>query len=314
MRKLTTQEWVEKAIQIHGDKYDYSKVDYKGSTFKVTIICKEHGEFDQNSHDHLCNKGCKECGKLKQGSNKSNILEFIQKSNLIHNNFYNYSKSIYNTSKDKILIICPVHGEFLQTAGDHLEGKGCLKCGRIKNIFARTKSLDDFIKCSSKVHANYYNYDFVKYITTHTKVVISCPIHGKFLQSPNKHLKGQGCPKCMYKNQQKLFDKLQKDCKQELVYEYSPDWLGRQRFDMYFLKYNIAVEYNGKQHQVPIKHFGGDVGFQKTQERDNIKRQKCKDNDCVLFEVKYDYDENDYEELVNNINSIIKLKQTQNEN
>ena len=308
MKKLTTEEWINKAMTIHGNLYDYSKANYINSTTKIDIICKIHGLFSQNSHDHIQGKGCKECGKYNMGKRRDTIESFIQKANNVHNNFYSYLKTNYVKSKNKILITCPIHGDFLQTPSDHLQGKGCQVCGIIKNTINRTKEVNSFRQEANQVHFNYYDYSLVDYITTHTKVMIICPEHGKFEQSPNKHLKGQGCPKCIYKNQNKLFTKLKEVFTCDIYYEYSPSWLDKQRFDIYFPDYNIAVEYNGKQHYVPVLHFGGEIGFQNTQERDKLKRDKCIQNNCNLFEIKYDYNDNDYEDLINNIKLIIKSK------
>ena len=84
------------------------------------------------------------------------------------------------------------------------------------------------------------------------------------------------------------------------------NWINGQRFDIYFPKYNIAIEYNGIQHYIPVKHFGGELKFQNQLEYDKLKRQKCKENNCYLFEVKYNYTKDDYNNLINNIQNIIK--------
>jgi hypothetical protein len=221
MRKLTTEEFISKAKAIHGEKYNYSKVDYKGSTYKVIIICKNHGEFEQNSHDHLCGKGCKECGKLIVGNRKSQE-DFIAGCKTVHNNFYNYENVIYIQSKLKIDIVCPIHGQFSQIAEDHLLGKGCPTCGVLKNTLHRTKSLDCFIEQANIIHKNKYNYFKVNYINSKENIIITCPIHGDFEQTPHKHLLGQHCPKCKMKNQNLLYEKLKLSLKEEILYEYSP--------------------------------------------------------------------------------------------
>jgi hypothetical protein len=76
----------------------------------------------------------------------------------------------------------------------------------------------------------------------------------------------------------------------DIAYQYSPQWLGRQRFDVYIKSLNIAIEYNGKQHYQPIEFFGGDKGFENLVRLDLLKRKKCLENDCILFEIKYDED------------------------
>ena len=93
---------------------------------------------------------------------------------------------------------------------------------------------------------------------------------------------------------------------EEILWEASPEWLGRQRFDIYFPKYNIAVEYNGEQHYQAKECFGGNEGYEKCLERDELKRQKCLDNNCNLFELKYNYKEIDFEQLTIDILTIIK--------
>jgi hypothetical protein len=122
--------------------------------------------------------------------------QFIEKANLKHNFKYSYSLSIYNGYKNKIVIICPIHGEFSQRVNDHLSGCGCPKCGIESKISKKILSLEEFILRANKIHNNKYNYKLVSYKNAHTKVVISCDKHGNFEQSPANHLSGKGCNKC----------------------------------------------------------------------------------------------------------------------
>ena len=121
---LTTEEFIERAIKVHGDKYDYSNVEYKNAFTPVEIICKVHGVFKQKPNVHLNGHGCQLCG----GSLPLNTEEFIKRSAEIHGNKYDYSKSEYVNNHTKVCIICPEHGEFMQTAGHHLNGIGCPSC------------------------------------------------------------------------------------------------------------------------------------------------------------------------------------------
>lgn len=129
--KLTREEFIRRAKEKHGDKYDYSKVEYKNYSTKVCIICKEgeHGEFFQYPGDHLNGKGCLKCS----GRNKLTTTEFIKKAREVHGDKYDYSKVEYKNNRENVCIICKVggHGEFYQNAGNHLRGYGCPKC---KNI------------------------------------------------------------------------------------------------------------------------------------------------------------------------------------
>ena len=125
--KKTTEQFIEKAKKIHGDKYDYSKINYISTNKKVTIICKEHGEFEQSPHNHLENNGCSKCSGNKKLSNE----DFIQKAKLIHGNKYDYSKVEYKNAFAKVIIICQKHGEFEQIARNHISEEkrnGCPKC------------------------------------------------------------------------------------------------------------------------------------------------------------------------------------------
>ena len=124
-KPLTTEEFIEKARQVHNNKYDYSKVDYKGTNFKVCIICPEHGEFWQTPSSHL--KGS-ECPKCAHRSFKYSVEEFVQEARKIHGTKYDYSKVNYKDAHTKVCIICPEHGAFWQIPTNHLRGKGCPIC------------------------------------------------------------------------------------------------------------------------------------------------------------------------------------------
>jgi len=126
--------FVERARKIHGNKYDYSKVNYIKSNCKTTIICKECGqEFEQTPNKHLQGKGCPYCAnknhvKRLAAINRSSKEEFIEKARKVHGNKYDYSKIEYENSHSKICIICPEHGEFWQSPNEHLRGSGCWLC------------------------------------------------------------------------------------------------------------------------------------------------------------------------------------------
>ena len=129
---------------------------------------------------------------------KRTIEEFIKDSNKIHSNKYDYSKSIYTNNKCKLIIICPIHGEFLQTPNDHLSGKGCKKCQYDKLKENKKYTKEKFIKIANILHKNKYNYSLINYKNSLTKIKILCPIHGEFLQTPSSHLSGNGCRLCQY--------------------------------------------------------------------------------------------------------------------
>lgn len=192
MRKLTTEEWIEKARSVHGDRYDYSKAKYAKSNIKIMIVCKEHGTWEQTPSSHLMGNGCPECGIEKVASKKRLSIEsFKEKANIIHNHKYDYSLVVYSNNNTLITVICPEHGEFQQMPADHLSGKGCAKCACNQKY-----TTEEFILKANKVHSNKYRYDKVNYIDSKTKVTIICPTHGEFEQQPNNHLDNKGCSKC----------------------------------------------------------------------------------------------------------------------
>ena len=198
MSKYTTETFIQKAIEIHGNKYDYSKVEYINARTKVIIICKIHSEeFVQNSNSHLQGSGCKKCGfanRKKKLVNNNQI--FINKAIEVHGNRYDYSEVEYDTIKNKVSIICIIHGLYVQKAHSHLQGSGCKKCSLVVRYLDRKLNINDFINRSNIIHNYKYDYSNVEYINNHSKIKIGCPIHSLFYQRPLNHLEGDGCIKC----------------------------------------------------------------------------------------------------------------------
>lgn len=183
--KLTKDIFIERSIEIHGEKYDYSRVHYVNNSTKVTIICKQHGEFLQQPNNHMVGHGCPKCCGFSLTRN-----ELIIVLHKIHNNKYDYSNLVWPNVNKKCDIICPEHGVFNQGVVEHKMGQGCPKCS--KN-FCDT---DFFIEKSLKIHGNKYDYSKVEYLNTKSKVKIICKEHSEFLQTPNDHIQGNGCPEC----------------------------------------------------------------------------------------------------------------------
>jgi Zn finger protein HypA/HybF involved in hydrogenase expression len=125
---LTRQEFVDKTISVHGDKFIYDKVKYINNRTPIIITCKFHGDFNQKPNYHLSGNGCPKCG----GTSKLSLEGFIDRSNLIHDFKYDYSKSELINSKKKVKIICLKHGEFMQSPSHHMMGSGCPTCNESK--------------------------------------------------------------------------------------------------------------------------------------------------------------------------------------
>ena len=134
-------------------------------------------------------------------SQRKTTEEFIVDARRVHGDKYDYSKVIYVRNGDKVEIVCPKHGSFMQVASSHLSGCGCPKCANELHSIQRNKyTQEDFIKAARKKHGDKYDYTQVHYVDTRTKVTIICPKHGPFTQAPYVHLKGEkgcGCRQCM---------------------------------------------------------------------------------------------------------------------
>jgi len=195
MKKKTTEQFIKEVQKVHGNKYDYSLVDYKGAHIKIIIKCHIHGDFKQTPDSHLCGRGCKICGiKLNHKNITKSNDKFISDAIKIHNDKYDYSLVNYINSQTKIKIICSKHGIFKQIPNNHLKKQGCPKC------VGYNRTTEQFIEESKEVHGNRYDYSLVNYIDYKTKVKIICKKHGIFKQIPIGHLKGRGCEKCVGKN------------------------------------------------------------------------------------------------------------------
>ena len=282
-KKLTTEEFIEKGVTVHDDKYSYSEVVYINSRTKVTIICPEHGDFKQTPHHHINRKqGCLNCNKLS-------LNDFINQANEIHNDIYNYDKiKNFKNTKSIIEIACPKHGRFTQRLGDHLYGKhGCPNC--TMDIFR--KSVYTFIDEGNKVHGDKYDYSKTKQFTSNKdKVIIECSEHGEFEQRPNDHLNGQGCPICKESKGEKEIRIFLDSNNIEYHPQHKFDNCRNKNklpFDFYLPKYNMCIEYQGQQHYKPIKVFGGEKGFKRIQKSDKIKKEYCLNNNIPLLEIKY---------------------------
>lgn len=198
-RKLTTEEFIQRSIDKHGDKYDYSLTEYKKNSVKVKIICPEHGVFEQTPADHMVGKGCRQCGIIKNTLGRTmSQEEFIRIANEVHKGKYDYSRVNYKNIDTKVTIGCPIHGFFEQVPYSHIRmGYGCEKCGYDMTGNKLRKSKEEFIKEARLVHGDKYDYSKVDYRNTDTEVTIICPIHGEFKQQPSVHVNQKcGCYEC----------------------------------------------------------------------------------------------------------------------
>lgn len=270
-QRITEEVFLRRAPIIHENKYDYSKVYFSNVNDFVTIICPEHGEYEQRVKVHMRGYGCPYCG----GSKRLTTEEFIEKATAVHDGKYDYSKSHYINTATKVCIICPDHGEFWQVPNNHLLGAGCPKCA------GKYNDKEFFIERARKAHGDKYDYSKVEYVATNEKVCIICPEHGEFWQTPSGHMHGQGCPMCNQRHLERDVMRFLRSQKIKFVAQKTFDWLISSRalrLDFFLPDYGVAIECQGGQHFTAIDFFGGEEGFQNTTDRDLLKKQLCEEH------------------------------------
>ena len=251
-QRSNTTDFICKAKTVHGDQYDYSKVEYVKNDLKVIIGCPVHGEFEQTPSGHLSGQGCKYCGTQQSTeSAKSRMTlskdEFVHRAKEKHGDRYDYSKVEYVSNKTKVIIICSVHGEFEQAPNKHLCGRGCPTCGRERTIKHNFLTLEDFTQKARTVHSNKYDYSNSIYTGTHDNIEIICEKHGSFFQTPHNHLSGMGCPRCstsVSKTEIKLVDFIRTFYSGEIITN-SKNIIPPLELDIFIPALHLAIEFNG---------------------------------------------------------------------
>ena len=188
------EDFVERAKKVHGDRYIYDKDSYINSTHKVSIYCQVHKIwFQQYPCNHFKGCGCPKCG----GNYRLNTEEFVEtlKRRYPYTKI-SFDKVQYINNQTKVTLVCPEHGEFKLTPITLETNLECPECQKERLHTHFSKTTEQFIKDAIKVHGNKYNYDKVEYTTCKDNVIITCPLHGDFEQTPSSHLSGSDCPKC----------------------------------------------------------------------------------------------------------------------
>lgn len=257
-RKLTTEEFIGRSVVLHNNKYDYTKTVYVNYITAVIIKCPVHGEFTQMPSEHLASKECSKCGDQKNSdTQRAKGLQtggFIELSLKCHGDFYDYSKSVFTTTDNQLIIRCPIHGYFSQIARHHYNGSGCDKCGTERTKDKLRHNTVMFIENSQIVHGKFYNYSKVDYIRARDKVTIICPVHGEFRQTPNSHLSGIDCNKCAIQN--RIYTTLEFIRLSNIVHEnmYNYD---NVKYEFHDIKVEIKCEKHGDFYKRPVDHLSG---------------------------------------------------------
>lgn len=386
---MTNQEkFLEKAKAKFGDKFDYSKVDYINCNTPVTIICPIHGEFTRTPVQFLQSKwGCVKCAN-EEGvkSRKFTTEQFIEKAKEVWGNKYTYENTSYIDANTKVIITCPIHGDFLTRPSDFLRKHGCPKCKSVAistmnqknkrmsqeaflerahllygNLFSyentryinkRTKIIvhsnllnedfvvapdnffrgnfpakyrgetitkkdgyttEEFIKLAKLIRPE-YDYSKVNYKNLKTKIKVICPTHGEFEITPcNLLYNNEGCPICTLSKGEIFIKNLLDSCKlqykQQYIIKINNSTL-KIDFCLFINDRIIFIEYNGRQHYEPVDYFGGIEKFEKQVKRDTLLRDYCKSNNIILLEYKYDLQFYKLSELIKSDLNKIKNNET----
>ena len=315
MNKELKDTFIKKARNVHGDKFNYDKVIYKNNNFKVEIVCPIHGSFWQIPRSHTLGIGCRDCGNIRMGNGNRNTLETIkERGNKKFNNKYKYLKFTYipETKRSFVKFICPDHGIQRQRVHTHLSRNsvGCPICARAVVGNKNSTGTEEFIRRAVKTHGDRYDYSKTVYTTIETNVIITCREHGDFTQNPKWHAThGGGCPICKSSNGEKMISSFLvaegiKHTKEKAVK------IGNSfyRFDFYIDDIKLFIEFDGKQHFMPIKYFGGVKTFNGIKKRDKIKNAWIKKNRFNLLRISYKDIKKVNEILINTLSKFYMYK------
>lgn len=301
---LTQESFVVRARKTHGYLYDYSKVIIKSKHDKVSIICKQHGSFNQLPSNHIKGQGCPVCGQISRASSQSySNKEYIDSVNSIHKYKYDYSAINYKNSQIKIEIFCPIHGSFMMKPNSHYNGQGCPKCGRISAKENITLDYSVFLERAEKTHKSRYEYLEKSYLNYTTKMKMFCSEHGFFNQTPHSHISMKaGCPKCgniqSGLSNQKGWDN---------VYEMFKDIHGlRYDYDENsYIDVTTKMKINCKIHgwfmQKPYQHYGGsgfnNCAIEEVHEKQKIDFTEFKNRSILIHGSRYKYSKENYVDI-----------------
>jgi hypothetical protein len=276
-RVMTTEEFIAKATEVHGDTYDYSQVVYRAKQTPITVVCKVHGPWQTAPETHLRGHTCLACSDEKKARTQE---EFLQEARAVHGDKYDYADTVYTRNKANITYKCGVHGLFTQVAGEHLRGRGCFEC----RVDATRTTKEEFIAHAQQVHGTTYDYSKVvmgKNISTH--VEIGCKKHGSFWQTPSQHAgQKQGCPSCANRisnAETEVADMLREHTTVETQFR-----IGGKEIDMFLPDHGIAVEFNGEVFHADTAPYTADPnpkGRTKHREREDM----CKANGLRLIQI-----------------------------
>ena len=200
-KKLSREEVISRFKNVHGNKYGYLKFEFWGVDVKSVIACCEHGEFLQSAYQHYNRKqGCPQCAHTLRNATKFARLSasMLKDFKVVHGELYDYSKAVYISATEKVVVICKTHGEFAQSPNKHKSGRGCPECAEILLMAERSKGGDtEAFRRMCKEHgrsdSELASCGFTKMLAS---VTFDCMVHGTYSISAFRASRGAGCQKC----------------------------------------------------------------------------------------------------------------------
>lgn len=275
--------YLKEVEQIHGNRYDYSKIEYINNKTKICIVCRIHGDFLKRPDSFLKGSGCPRCHyRDKSKHHRKSKSIFVQDLiNKFGNELYNYDYIDYINASTKVKILCKKHGWIYKSPKTLLQNSSiCHQC--------TYRDTEEFISICDRIHNNSYDYSNVNYTLISRKVHIICPKHGDFFQEARNHLNGSGCPICKTSKGERqmilYFKEKAIDFKYQITKYYHNTTL---IFDFYIPKWDLYIEYDGK-HHFQDSLYGT---FEKVHHKDLIKDKYITENNLKLLRIHYlDFD------------------------
>ena len=290
-KKLLWFEVLNDFEKKHGNNYNYKYLeeDYKNSTTKVRIICKEHGVFKQLPSEHKNGSGCPFCSKTKKLTQDEVILRFIKK----HNDRYDYSFVEYTTWSNHVKIICPEHGLFEQSPSNHTKGAGCPTCAKILKSKKLRKPIENILEDFNEVHSNKYKYLNLDtdYKNSYSKIKIVCKEHGTFEQQGYAHyIAGHGCPQCNINSKEEFLINLFKEYNIKYIYN-DRNLIKPLEIDILVPDFNFGIEHNGIiWHSYGKSNWSAINNYHKLDKNRHLsKTRKIEEHGYQLFHIREDH-------------------------
>lgn len=319
MKANKREDFIKRSKEKHGNlNYDYSHVIFINGKTPVILECPLHGQFSIQPQHHLQKSICPECAKISRKlamdkynkTKRDSLGEVIQDFSNVHGNKYDYSKVVYTTAREKVIIICKEHGEFEQLSHHHKAGRGCPKCGNaIINVNnGKQYSQEQFISKVLAKNIEGVSLDKTKYISKRKEVIVTCNAHGDYITKAEMLLKGHGCPRCNNSVGESIIKKIL--ISKGINYEEQKGFSNLRfkrvlKFDFYLPSYNACIEFDGEQHFKNVEYWGGEIKYQERLTKDSLKNNYCKLNNIPLLRIRYD--DKNIETTIKNFLDSIKI-------